>query len=612
MLNSANDNPQEVRQPGLARRLWRDYMSAYTPQLLAAFGFMILLAAASAAFPLLTEWIFAGFTSGRAADAGVGDAGAGETDGTPSALRQVMILGPVAMLAVGIAMAATSYLYAIMSQTAAVGTLRDLQKAMFQNFLTYDFAQTREDGAGQLVSRFTNDTTILRESLTRAPNSVRDILLLLTYCGVMIYTDWVLFLVVLLIYPTVGLPVTWLGKYLRRFAAKVQDQIGDMTSQLTESMRSAQMVKTYRLEDYEQKRADESFDERRQLLLKVVRTRAANEPLITLIGSVAVAFIVGIAAWRISTGHLETESLIAFIITLTLLSAPARGLGTINAVLQEGFAALERIFWVIDRQPEITQAADARPVRVEAGQKALPVSFRQVSFSYGGSEQALRDFTLDIEAGQTVALVGESGAGKSTVFNLLPRLYDCTSGDILVNGQNIRELTLSSLRDQIALVTQEAILFDDTISNNILFGQEGARAEDVIEAANAAAADEFIRELEKGYETRVGDAGNNLSGGQRQRIALARAFLKDAPILLLDEATSALDAESERKVQDALARLSAGRTTIVIAHRLSTIRKADMIAVMDKGRIVELGNHEQLLSNGGIYARLSALQFTDG
>ncbi|MCI5044602.1 MAG: ABC transporter ATP-binding protein/permease [Aquisalinus sp.] len=609
MLESANDNKQERSPPGLARRLWRDYMSTYTPQLLAAFGFMILLAAASAAFPLLTEWIFAGFTGGQGAEA---TASSVATETSNPALERVMLIGPLAMFGVGVAMAVTSYLYAIMSQTAAIGTLRDLQKAMFRNFLTYDYAQSREDGAGQLVSRFTNDTTILRESLTRAPNAVRDILLLITYCGVMIYTDWVLFMVVLLIYPTVGLPVTWLGKYLRRFAARVQDQIGDMTSQLTESMRSAQMVKTYKLEDYEQKRADESFDERRDLLLKVVQTRAANEPLITLIGSIAVAFIVGIAAWRISTGELDTESLIAFIITLTLLSAPARGLGTINAVLQEGFAALERIYWVIDRQPHITDTPDAKEILTDEQQTALPVAFNNVSFSYGGNEQALQDFTLDIEAGQTVALVGESGAGKSTVFNLLPRLYEATSGTIKINGQNIRDVTLSSLRNQIALVTQEAILFDDTISNNILFGRENASGEDVIDAANAAAADEFIRELDKGYETRVGDAGSNLSGGQRQRIALARAFLKDAPILLLDEATSALDAESERKVQEALARLAKGRTTIVIAHRLSTIRTADKIAVMDKGRIVELGSHEQLLSAAGIYARLSALQFTDG
>ncbi|GGD18429.1 ABC transporter permease [Aquisalinus flavus] len=618
MAQKQDDKPPE-KQPrdkgkgvslSLMARLWRGYMVCYWPQLAAAVLFMVTLAAAEAMFPVIIEWVFASFDTGRQATA---DGGRSFMDYIPlePTPRNVMIWGPVLLLTAGCLNAASQYLYSLSTNAAAIGVLRDLQKAMFGNFLNYDYAQTREDGSGQLVSRFTNDTTTLRESLTRVPNAIRDIFRLLVLLTMMALYDWVLFLIVALIYPTIGLPVTWIGKRLRKYAGGVQNQIGDMTGQLAESMRGARMVKTYNLEDYEKSRADASFEERHALLFKFVQMRAANDPMIMVVGAIAVAAVIGTAAWRFSTGDLTGEQLIAFVVILTLLSQPARSIGTLNAVLQEGLAALERIFWVIDRKPEITDAADAKELVLNGGGTGASIEFADVRFAYPGGEAAIDDLSLTVPAGQMVALVGESGAGKSTIFNLLPRLYDTASGTITIDGQDLRGLTLKSLRDHIALVSQEAILFDDSVEANIRFGNWAASEEKVIAAAKAAAADEFIRALPSGYQTRVGDAGNNLSGGQRQRIALARAFLKDAPILLLDEATSALDAESERKVQEALARLTEGRTTIAIAHRLSTVRDADLICVMDRGQIVEQGTHEELLTRGGIYSRLAALQFRE-
>ncbi|MCA8887754.1 MAG: ATP-binding cassette domain-containing protein, partial [Parvularculaceae bacterium] len=305
-------------------------------------------------------------------------------------------------------------------------------------------------------------------------------------------------------------------------------------------------------------------------------------------------------------GALSASQFISFIIALLMLSQPARGLATLNAVAQEGFGAFERILDVIDARPSITDRAGAAALNARAG----AISFQNVQFTYDGDAPALNDFSLDLKPGMTTALIGESGAGKSTVFNLLLRFYEPLSGSIFIDGAEIRTVTLESLRRAIAIVSQEAVLFDDTVAANIGFGRAHATRDEIINAAIAASADEFIRALPNGYDTRVGEAGLNLSGGQRQRIAIARAFLKDAPILLLDEATSALDAASEVAVQAAFARLSKGRTTLVIAHRLATIRSADLIVSMSNGKVIETGDHDELMRRDGYYARVAQLQFS--
>lgn len=582
---------------GMVRRLWAQFLAPYKGRIALAFLFMVLLALAEAAFVILTEWMFSGL------------------DPNPNrrfeaTTEQVMIWGPILVILLGLAQAGFFYLQALTAQNVAIRTLRDLQRAMFAKIGTLDLAQSADDGSGQLVSRFTNDMTILREGLTRGPNGLRDIVRLVGLVAILAYQDWVLFLSVLIIYPLVGFPVGWLGGKVRQIGRSVQQQIGDMTGLLSETLRGQRMVKTYQLEEYEQDRLGQTFEDRYQLLNRLIRIRAANEPIITVVGAIAIAAIIGIAAFRINAGLLSGPQLVSFLVGMAMLSQPARGLGTLNAVIQEGMSALERVFDVLDRTPTILDSAEATPLMITA-QHPATVEFEDVSFGYDTGQPVIQNFSLTVPAGQTVALVGPSGAGKSSVFNLVPRLYDPISGQVKIAEHTLKDATLSSVRQAIAFVSQDAILFDDTIEANIRFGRQGASDEDVIAAAKAAAADRFIQDFPDGYKTRVGEGGTSLSGGQRQRIALARAFLKDAPILLLDEATAALDAESERLIEEALKALAQGRTTLVIAHRLSTVRHADLICVMDQGQIVEQGTHDELVRAGGLYAKLVSLQFRE-
>lgn len=570
-------------------------MSKYAARLGLALLFMIGLAAAEASFVILTEWIFSGLAPSPERRFVVDPA-------------RVMVWGPAGVLGLGILQAIFFYLQSVTSQDVAISVLRDIQKKMFASISRFDFRQTEEDSSGQLVSRFTNDMTILREGLTRAPNGARDIVRLIGLVAVLAYQDWVLFVAVLLIYPTVGFPVSLIGNRIRKIGRAVQAQMGDLTGLLSESFRGQRMVKTYGLEPYEKERMGKAFDERYRLLNRLIRIRSANEPLITVVGAIAIAAIIGIAAWRINAGLLSGPQLVSFLMGMALLSQPARGLGTLNAVVQEGLSALERVFEVLDRRPQIVD----RPGAVEIKLTAPPtIRFDGVNFGYAAGRPVLKDFSLKVPSGSTVALVGASGAGKTSVFGLLPRLYEPQSGSISFNDQAIDQASIASVRRAIAYVSQEAVLFDDSVRANIQFGDLSASHEKIVAAAKAAAADDFINGLPDGYETMVGEAGGNLSGGQRQRIALARAFLKDAPILLLDEATAALDAESERLVEEALGRLATGRTTLVIAHRLSTVRNADLICVMDQGRIIERGRHDELVNQGGQYARLCALQLRE-
>ncbi|NOX81612.1 MAG: ATP-binding cassette domain-containing protein [Alphaproteobacteria bacterium] len=581
----------------LARRLWGDYLSRYWPRLALSLIAMAAYAASASLIPLGVEWINAGL--------------AGGSERFSPDLRDVMIFGPLVIVALGAINAVAQYVQTRLTAGAALSTLRDLQNDMFSSLMAMDFAQQRSEVSGQIISRFTNDTLVLRDTLTRAANAVRNIATLIGLCAMMIYYDWALFLVILGVYPLIGVPVVRIGKFLRKTSSSAQQQAGDVTTLIGETVGGARMVKTYQIEPLERVRAADAFDDRLALLKKMAYARGLNEPFIFFAGSLAMALVVAIVAMRISAGALTVSEFVGFIIALLLLSQPARGLGTLNAVMQEGFGAFERMLALIDAKPAITTTEEAGDLPPGPG----AIRFEAVSFSYRGEiengARALDGVTLDIPAGAMVALVGASGSGKSTMINLLPRLYEPDAGRIRIDGHDITQVTLRSLRARIAMVSQDAVIFNMSALENIAFGRPGASRAEIIQAASDAAANDFIAALPNGYDTPLGEGGGALSGGQRQRIALARAFLKDAPILLLDEATSALDAESETKIQAALARLTKGRTTLVIAHRLSTVKDADLIAVLDNGRIVETGKHDALIAKDGAYARQARLQFSN-
>jgi subfamily B ATP-binding cassette protein MsbA len=375
---------------------------------------------------------------------------------------------------------------------------------------------------------------------------------------------------------------------------------------LTELLAGARLIKAFRLESYATERLNRNFEQIFQLRMKAVRVRGRAGPALEALAGLVIAGVLMFAYWRIAAGVSTVGDFMGFLTALLMASQPIKALGTVATATLEGLAAAERIYELLDEKPTVVDRPDARALVVRQG----AIVFDRVGFSYSSAAgtQAVEDFSLTVPGGKTVALVGRSGAGKSTVINLVDRLFDVGSGRILIDGQDLRAVTLTSLRQAIAIVSQEVTLFDDTIRANVALGRLDASEEQIVAAAKAAAAHEFILAQPKGYDTVIGDSGLRLSGGQRQRLALARAILKDAPILLLDEATSALDTESERLVQEALARFTRDRTTLVIAHRLSTVQRADMICLMDQGRITEVGAHAELLARDGAYARLCRSQ----
>ena len=458
---------------------------------------------------------------------------------------------------------------------------------------------------GVLMSRITNDVNLLQAAVSSAiTGMLKDCVSVVGLIGVVFYRDWELAVVAMVVLPFAFLPIVKFGRMLRRISTKSQQSMGDISVILHETISGNRIVKAFAMEEYEKARFSRENMRYFQYYMKSVSVRALSSPVMEFLGGLGVVFIIWYGGSSVIRGVSTPGNFFSFLAALLLLYEPIKRLNTMNNTIQQGVAAAQRVYDILDTPREIRDRPDA--VHLPPVNRALEL--RHVQFSYGG-EPVLKDINLKVTAGEVVAIVGASGAGKTTMVNLIPRFYDVTGGAVLIDEMDIRHVTLASLRTQVGVVTQQSILFNDTVRSNIAYGDISKSEDDIVAAAKAANAYEFITKMPKGFDTVVGEQGVRISGGERQRLCIARALIKNAPILILDEATSSLDSEAELEVQRALDALMAGRTTLVIAHRLSTVKNADHIVVLADGRIVEEGRHAELLKANGEYRRLYELQF---
>ena len=522
--------------------------------------------------------------------------------------RNVLMLLAIVAIVISFLSNLFRYLGSWTIETMRARTLQRMRTEMFSRVMDMNVGYFSEQRKGDIISKITSDIGVVQFCITNTLQvSFREPFLIVGYVIMMVAISWELSIFSILFLPVVALLIGSIVKRLRHPARTNQQRMGEMVSTLEESLAGIKVIKSYNATQYVKKKYYEISADLARLTLSMARRQQLASPMSEFLGITAVGVILVFGGSLVAKGSLDPGGFIAFVAIFSQITRPVRPFIDQFANINQGIAAGERIFSVIDSRPEVEDKPDARTL---TGLKRK-IEFRDVHFSYDGTREVIDGFSFEILRGQTVALVGPSGGGKSTLSELIPRFYDPTRGEILIDGISLRDYTQESLRAHMSVVAQDTVLFNDTIENNIAMGKPGATHEEVVEAARIANADSFIRECAEGYDTNIGDRGVKLSGGQRQRLSIARAVLKNPDILILDEATSALDTESEKLVQEALNKLLVGRTSVVIAHRLSTIHNADRIIVFDHGRIAEEGTHNELMERGGIYAKLIEMQSFD-
>ncbi len=500
-----------------------------------------------------------------------------------------------------------SYLQRVIMGRVGMRVVTDLRQELFDHLLTQNLAFFRSESSGNLLSRIVNDVYMVQYAVTQAITGlVQHVFTVVGLVVVVFYLNWKLALVAIIAFPLAVYPLIYFSSKMRKYSRETQRSYARMSEAILEGLKGIEIVKAFNTEEYERKRFRKANEEMFRIVMKNVKVQSLSNPVMEFIGALGVASIISLGGYLVIHGSMTEGEFFSFIASLMMLYDPIRKMNGLNALIQAGVAAGERIFQILDLPPEDVD----RGGEIELREFRREIRYENVYFKYE-DRWIIRGVDMEIKRGEMVAIVGSTGSGKTTLVNLLPRFYEVTDGRITIDGIDIRKISLSSLRRNISVVTQQTILFNDTVKNNILYGNWGASFEDVVRAAKIANAHDFIMKLPEGYDTIIGEGGVKLSGGERQRISIARAVLKNAPILILDEATSSLDTESEREVQEAIERLMENRTSIVIAHRLSTVRRADRIYVIKDGKVVEVGNHEELLSLKGEYHRLYMLQFED-
>jgi len=570
--------------PSIRRRLW-SRIRPHAPLLGVALLLIAVVAASRGAAVFLVRYILDDVLIARNATA--------------------LVLLPVALVALFAIHGGANFLRGAITKRVGQSVTRRLRSELFAHFqrLSLDYFHHRK--VGELMTRLTNDTNGAHWAVAAAVTAVQRPLTLAALLTAAFVQEWKLTLVALMLLPLIYLPIHLFGRGVRRYTRSSLDTLGDLSGALQENLSGMRIVQAYSGEAHERQRFERINERLYRHTLRKVLYEIGGGPTVELVAAGTIAVVLYLGGLQVLGGASTPGSLVAFLISLTLMNEPLKGLAQLNALYQQAMGAGERVFAVLDARPTVREAEGAVPLQAHR----CAVHYDGVSFSYDGKRPVLRDVELTIEPGEVVAVVGESGAGKTTLANLLLRFTDPTAGALRIEDRDVREYTLASLRRHVAVVTQETFLFDDTVAANIRYAEQGRSDDDVHEAARLADADQFIRALPDGYDTIIGERGVRLSGGQRQRIAIARAILRDAPILILDEATSNLDAAAEAEVQAALEHLVQDRTTLVVAHRLSTVRRADRIAVLRDGRIVEQGTHDRLLEDrDGEYSRLLATQ----